>query len=168
MANVFSCQGNYDEALDWYRRAHIGREKSLGKNSRHCPLHGKCALPPGKVRRGTELVQASTFREREVPGQGLSKYAHHCPSNGNCVLPPGKVRRALAGEEESLGKGHPDTALTVNGMANVFQRLGKNDKALELFRRTLAGREKSLGKGHPDTLATGQRIAAILREHMLE
>ena len=77
-------------------------------------------------------------------------------------------RRVLDAQENSLGKDHPDTLVTVCSMANSLRRQGKYDEALEFFRRALAGQEKSLGNGHPDTLATSQHIEEVLRELRLE
>ncbi|KAI5842037.1 hypothetical protein BZA05DRAFT_208713 [Tricharina praecox] len=70
---------------------------------------------------------------------------------------------SLAGQEELLGKDHPDTLSTVNYMADVFSYQSEYDKALEWYQRALDGREKSLGNDHPDTLTTVDNMAGVFR-----
>jgi tetratricopeptide (TPR) repeat protein len=71
-----------------------------------------------------------------------------------------KHDQALAGQERSLGRDHPDIA-TVNNIALVDDNQGDYSKALELLDRALAEREMSLGRDHPRTLGTVNNMASV-------
>ena len=71
-----------------------------------------------------------------------------------------RYQRALAGEEKTLGKDHPETLTTVQKAAIAFQIMGEYDKALGLCKRALDGRE-ALGKDHPLTLTTVHVLATL-------
>ena len=49
-------------------------------------------------------------------------------------------------------------------MANVLQKQGKYDEALEWYKRALTGDEKSLDKNHPDTLSTVYSMASVFQK----
>jgi len=60
-----------------------------------------------------------------------------------------------------LGKEHPDTASTYNGIAGVYSNQGEYSKALEWYEKALAIYEKVLGKEHPNTVSTYNSIALV-------
>ena len=60
-------------------------------------------------------------------------------------------QRALAIREQALGPNHPDTASSLNNLANLYWRQGKYEEAEPLYQRALAIREQALGPNHPDT-----------------
>jgi CHAT domain-containing protein/Tfp pilus assembly protein PilF len=90
-------------------------------------------------------------------------------------------RRALAIREKVLGAGHPDTATSMNNLANVLQQQGKDEllspgearaqarlnlqaytETESLFRKALAIQERTLGPDHPATANTLNNLSTYL------
>ncbi|KAM3500824.1 hypothetical protein MY11210_009457 [Beauveria gryllotalpidicola] len=57
-------------------------------------------------------------------------------------------RRALAGEERTLGKDHPETLKSISILASVLEKQGKYKDAEEMNRLAVDGRRKARGKKH--------------------
>jgi tetratricopeptide (TPR) repeat protein len=72
--------------------------------------------------------------------------------------------RALTIREARLGPDHPDTAESLNNLANVLQDQGNFDRARALFERALAIREMRLGPDHLDTALSLDNLATVLRD----
>ena len=72
-------------------------------------------------------------------------------------------KRALAGREEKLGPGHPDTLRTVQSLAHIYRYKRFYDDAERLHKRVLAGNEERLGADHPGTLWTVRNFEEFLR-----
>jgi tetratricopeptide (TPR) repeat protein len=70
--------------------------------------------------------------------------------------------RALAIREARLGPDHPDTAQSLNNLANVLRDQGDLDGARTLHERALAIREARLGPDHPDTAQSLHNLALVL------
>jgi tetratricopeptide (TPR) repeat protein len=68
--------------------------------------------------------------------------------------------RALTIRERALGAGHPDTAQSLNNLANLLYLQG--DFARPLFERALAINEKVLGAEHPHTASSLNNLAGLL------
>ncbi len=71
--------------------------------------------------------------------------------------------RALAIREKALGPDHPDTATSLNNLAELLQAQGDLAAARPLFERALAIREKALGPDHPDTATSLNNLAFLLQ-----
>ena len=65
-------------------------------------------------------------------------------------------QRALKIWEKALGPEHPDTATSLNNLAELYQALGAYDQALPLYQRALKIREKALGPEGPGAGAPGR------------
>ena len=61
-----------------------------------------------------------------------------------------------------LGTEHPDTATSLNGLAEVLRTQGRYGEAEPLHRQALAIRQKVLGTEHPDTALSLNNLAAVL------
>ena len=61
------------------------------------------------------------------------------------------AEKVLTISEKVLGPEHPNTATSLNNLAELYRNMGAYDKAEPLYRRSLAIREKVLGPDHPDT-----------------
>ncbi|KFY28121.1 hypothetical protein V491_00628 [Pseudogymnoascus sp. VKM F-3775] len=61
-----------------------------------------------------------------------------------------------------LGKGHPDTLMSMNNLAIALEKHGKFAEAEAMHRQALQLRETVLGKDHPDTLASMNSVAELL------
>jgi tetratricopeptide (TPR) repeat protein len=59
--------------------------------------------------------------------------------------------RTLAIQEQQLGSEHPDTAISLNGLANLYSQQGKYEQAETFYQRVLAIQEQRLGATHPET-----------------
>lgn len=73
-------------------------------------------------------------------------------------------RRALAICEEKLGATHPDTAVSLNNLAELHRKQGKYEEAEPLYKRALAIREEKLGATHPDTALSLNNLAALYED----
>ncbi|MDR2897248.1 MAG: tetratricopeptide repeat-containing protein, partial [Spirochaetaceae bacterium] len=63
--------------------------------------------------------------------------------------------------EKILGKDHPKTASSYNGIATVYSRMGEYEQALQWYEKALVIQEKVLEKKHPDTAFTYNDIALV-------
>ena len=73
------------------------------------------------------------------------------------------LQRALVICEQELGSTHPDTAVNLNNLANLYQDRGKYEQAEPLYQRALAICEQELGPTHPDTAAGLNNLAELYR-----
>jgi tetratricopeptide (TPR) repeat protein len=74
------------------------------------------------------------------------------------------VWRSLEIREKALGPEHPDTAMSLNNLASIYEEQGQFKDAEPLSKRALAIREKALGPEHPDTAASLNNLASIYQE----
>ena len=72
-------------------------------------------------------------------------------------------KRALAIEEKALGPDHPDVAVALNNLADLYQAQGRYADAEPLYKRALAIREKTLGPDHPDVAISLNNLAELYR-----
>ena len=70
-------------------------------------------------------------------------------------------RRALAIREQLLGPEHPETAASLNNLANFYMDQGKYELAEPLHMRALAIREQQLGPEHPSTAQSLNNLANL-------
>jgi len=101
---------------------------------------------------------SANARDHYVPallGQFLSE---------NGLYPPAEplLKRGLAVGERVLGPEHPDTLVSVNNLALLFESQGNYADAEPLYRRALETSERVLGPEHPDTLASMNNLAVLL------
>jgi tetratricopeptide (TPR) repeat protein len=72
-------------------------------------------------------------------------------------------QHALAIREKALGPDHPDTATSLDNLAQLYRAQGKYEQALPLLQRALAIREQQLGPDHPDTATSLDNLAVLYR-----
>jgi tetratricopeptide (TPR) repeat protein len=72
-------------------------------------------------------------------------------------------RRALAVNEASLGKDHPEVAIDLNNLAALLQETNRLGEAEPLMHRALAIDEASLGKDHPTVAIRLNNLAQLLQ-----
>src|SRR5215472_8560592 len=73
------------------------------------------------------------------------------------------AQRALAIREKVLGPEHPDTATSLNNLAELYKETGAYAQAEPLLKRALAINEKALGPEHPTTAVWLNNLAALYR-----
>ena len=70
-------------------------------------------------------------------------------------------QRALAIREETLGPHHPDLAITITNLANLYTEQGLYGRAEPLYLRALAVKEKALGPHHPSFAHSLNNLALL-------
>ena len=73
------------------------------------------------------------------------------------------MRRALAIDEASYGKDHPDVAIDLNNLAQLLQATNRLGEAEPLMRRALAIDEASYGTDHPNVAIRLNNLAMLLQ-----
>ena len=71
------------------------------------------------------------------------------------------AEEALSLSEREFGLDHPDVAVRLNALAEVYRAQGDYAKAEPLHKRALAIRERALGPGHPDVAQSLDNLAAL-------
>ncbi|MCX5814083.1 MAG: tetratricopeptide repeat-containing protein, partial [Proteobacteria bacterium] len=71
------------------------------------------------------------------------------------------AQESLAIREQTLGPDHPDTAKSLNNLAEIYRSIGRYTEAEPLYKRSLAISEKALGPYHPDTAGSLNNLAFI-------
>ena len=71
------------------------------------------------------------------------------------------LRRALAIDEKALGPEHPDTAATLNSLAELYNKQGRYAEAEPLYRRALAINEKALSPQDSHTAISLNNLAEL-------
>ena len=73
------------------------------------------------------------------------------------------MKRALAIDEKSFGKDHPDVATDLNNLAQLYKATNRYQQAEPMMRRALKIFENSLGPDHPSTQTVRQNLDILLR-----
>ncbi|KAF3159958.1 hypothetical protein TWF751_000510 [Orbilia oligospora] len=134
IALVFSNQGKYDEAMQWYTRALAGCEKALGKD--HPSTLDTVHNIAGVFSNQGKYDEAMRWYQRAISGREKALGKDH-PSTldtvNNIALVfsnQGKYdeamqwyERALAGKEKALGKSHPSTLATAECLSTLIINL---------------------------------------------
>jgi tetratricopeptide (TPR) repeat protein len=94
--------------------------------------------------------------------QVLAIYKHVVLANYARARP--LYERALAIRQKLRGPEHPDTAGSLNNLAELLRDQGDLAGARPLHERALAIREKVLGPEHPDTADSLNNLAAMLTD----
>jgi len=71
------------------------------------------------------------------------------------------MARALAIDEASLGKDHPNVAIRLNNLAQLYKATNRLSEAEPLMARALAIDESSLGKDHPKVAIRLNNLAGL-------
>ncbi|KAF8446930.1 hypothetical protein BGX38DRAFT_1093717 [Terfezia claveryi] len=172
IALVFDIQGQYEKALECYRRALAGREKALGVDHPDTltTVNNMAGVfgDQGQYKKALKWYgRALAGREKVLgvdhPGTltTVNNMASVFDNQGQYEKALKWYGRALAGKEKALGVDHPNTLAMVNNMALVFDNEGQYEKALEWYGRALAGKEKAFGVDHPETLTTVHNMALV-------
>jgi len=80
----------------------------------------------------------------------------------------GKFREAIPLAEKVVfltkrakGEEHPDTATSLNDLAELYEAVGDYTKAEPLYQKALAIRQKVLGPDHPNTATSLENLAVL-------
>ena len=72
-------------------------------------------------------------------------------------------QQALVIHEKVLGAEHPNTGITLNNLAFLYEERGRYDEAESLYKRSLAIKEKVLRADHPSTKITLRNLADLYK-----
>ncbi|WP_347280011.1 tetratricopeptide repeat protein [Leptolyngbya sp. FACHB-8] len=70
-------------------------------------------------------------------------------------------QRSLSILESTLGENHPDVAISLNNLAELYRLQGNYEAAEPLYQRSLSIRESALGENHPDVATSLNNLALI-------
>jgi tetratricopeptide (TPR) repeat protein len=99
-----------------------------------------------------------------LPSRLLHNLAECSRITGKYAEAEAMYRQTLQLKETLLGKDHPDTLMSMMGLATSLSQYGKYTEAEAMDRQTLQLRETVLGKDHPDTLMSINNLAISLRQ----
>jgi tetratricopeptide (TPR) repeat protein len=151
------------EAMPLYREAAKNKDPALAARS----LARLAAFEESQGRRkeALQLYRQALGKEEAVSGTGARVAVRlndvallESPETAEPLL-----RRALAIQEKALPAKHPETAATLNNLANVLLARGRAAAAEPLARRALAALEETLGPRHPRVATAASNLADILR-----
>jgi tetratricopeptide (TPR) repeat protein/transcriptional regulator with XRE-family HTH domain len=71
--------------------------------------------------------------------------------------------QGLGIREQQLGPEHPEVATSLNALANLYRKQGKDAEAEALFQRALRIREQQLGPEHPEVATSLYGLANLYR-----
>lgn len=175
-AQALQAQGNLDASEEMLRRAAAGFTRALGKEHprvmqtlgtlTHLLLkRRKFDEAEPLVRRALAMAPPMAKRSPQTNGEFALLHlvlADVLRERGNLAEAEAQVRSALALQEASLGKDHPDIALTLTSAANLLLQSGQLDQAEPLLRRALAMETRALGKDHPRVASVLHPLAVLL------
>ncbi|KAF3234348.1 hypothetical protein TWF217_003778 [Orbilia oligospora] len=134
IALVFSKQGKYDEAMQWYERALAGYEKALGKDhpSTLDTVHNIASVfsNQGKYDEAMQWYERALAGKEKALGEDHPSIFSTVNNIAGVFFNQGKYdeamqwyERALAGKEKALGKSHPSTLATAECLSTLINNL---------------------------------------------
>ncbi len=75
-------------------------------------------------------------------------------------------RQALVIQVRRLGENHPETARTIQNLAQALQLRGQTPEAVTLYRRALAAKRIALGSAHPSVTISLNNLGNMLARDM--
>ena len=151
------------EALALYRRA--ARHKDAAVAARNLARLAAEEESRGNQGEALELYRQA-LRKEEAAGASTPRIAVRLNDVALLMEPKEAeplLRRALAIQEKALPARHPESAATLNNLANVLLASGRAAQAEPLARRALAMLEQTLGPRHPRVATSASNLADILR-----
>ncbi len=112
--------------------------------------------------RGAERIDVELTDEPLVQARLMDAYGSIYRSLGLYERAQSLYERALALRRDWLGAEHPDTLLTMKGLAKVLHARGEYAQSKKLLEQTLQVSKRVLGAEHPDTLKTMKGLASSL------
>ena len=101
--------------------------------------------------KGHQSVMAPTDPQAQKQVGQLNQKVVKLYQQGQYAQALDLARQSLELARANVGEEHPDTAMSLNNLAYLYQAVGNYEAAQPLFARALAICEKVLGPEHPDT-----------------
>ena len=73
------------------------------------------------------------------------------------------AKKALELAEKNVGPDHPDVAMSLNNLAELYRTQGQYVQAEPLYKRALAIYEKAFGPDHPNVATSLNNLAELYR-----
>jgi len=175
LAEIWVARGEYDRALEWYRKALESTIASMQESHLTVALcqnnlgmvHGK----KGNLAEAERAYEAALAIKREVLGDRhpscavtMGNIAGIMRLRGNLAGARRQYEEALAIKEAAHGPGHPGTVTTLSNLALVTRKMGEHGEALRLFRQVLDVRVGKFGAESKVVGLTLVNIGGTLRE----
>ena len=74
------------------------------------------------------------------------------------------MERALKINEDAYGPGHPNVAINLNNLAELYRTSNRHREAEPLYERAVKTLTDSLGADHPNTQTVANNLAILRRE----
>jgi tetratricopeptide (TPR) repeat protein/CHAT domain-containing protein len=149
LAGLYTSMGAHAAALPLYQRALAIYEEVLGSDH------------PDTVVVLTNLKILSQGHVRQLNQQAVQLY-----EQGQYPQAVSLAAQALELARIHLGENHPDTATSLNNLAELYVSMGDYEAALPLYQQVLAIREEMLGKDTPAPTKVSNSITAMHEEHL--
>ena len=107
------------------------------------------------------VTDAALTREDAEAASLCSWLGRHLDRVGAYALAQPYLDRALALRERGLGPQHPQTAISLNNLAELYRAQGNYAAVRPLYERALAMSERGLGPEHPQTALSLNNLAAL-------
>jgi tetratricopeptide (TPR) repeat protein len=169
---TINAQGDYDTALDYYKKDLAINEKVLGTEHPYTATsyNNIAGIYESKGDYNTAFdyhKKALAIREKVLgtahpsTATTYNNIAGIYESKGDYDTALDYHKKALAIKEKVLGTAHPSTATSYNNIGLIYKAQGDYDTALDYYKKDLAIREKILGTTHPSTATTYNNMAGI-------
>ena len=188
-ASAYQSIGDYNRALDYYKKALEIRKARLGEehpdtaktynnialvyrdmgNSEKALEYNVKAIRIRESSLGKDNVDTATsynnialvYRDISDKMKMLGKQKE---SEENLNKSLDYYKKAIQIREEALGRDHIETAFSYNNIACNYRIMGDYDKALEYHEKALQIRKSQLGDDHPETALSYHNIANVYRD----
>ena len=179
IGNFYYAMSDYQQTLEYYKKAILIREKILGKEHHDTlTIYNSIAVlyhTIGDYPQALEYYQKQVFICKKVLGKEHPDTAKHYNNIGsayhdmnNYLQALEYYQKALTIFEKILGKEHFDTAITYNNLAWVYEALQEYKKALAYIELAIAIIKKKLPKTHPYKIGfvkTKERIKEKIKKN---
>jgi TonB family protein len=166
--------GKFDEALPLAERALKLREEAVGREH-HIVADalknlGAVYIGKGKADRARQLYTRALSIYEKNPAANNTKIFQLLDALGlferfafnNFSAAVTHYERSLALRESSLGAEHEGVLRTLYDLAELYELLGHNDKAIAAHRRVIASREKRAAAHPHDLILALNRFACVI------
>ncbi len=165
-------KGQYDQSLEWHRKALEIFQRTLQSNHRHIAdirnCIGSAYESKGKFRHALESYNEALVIYQQTLGEDHHDVAMCFGNMGNSYQEEKKYskaldchRKALAIWQKSLPANHHRLGSTHNNIANVYYSLGQYDLALQHYDQSLKIKARSLPRQHPSVANTLKNIGDV-------
>ncbi|MFD3931991.1 tetratricopeptide repeat protein [Streptomyces sp. NPDC058614] len=90
----------------------------------------------------------------------LGRAGQFLEEQGQLSQATGYFERCLAGDARLFGEDHPNTLISRNNLAHVYQTAGDLERAIALYEKALEDHVRVSGEDHPDTLVSRNNLAS--------